>query len=92
MVRTRCGTSWCALRWSPPSGAHREGGAHWVEATRWNSLGVDFGAVHSVDDARPGHHSQAFECRIRDRARASRRAAALPMRFCRGRGRRAWAP
>lgn len=28
--------------------------------------------VRSVDDARHRHHSQAFECRIRDRARASK--------------------
>lgn len=46
------------------------------------------GGLHSVDGVRHRHHSQALECRSRDRARASRRAAALPIRFCRERGRR----
>ncbi|MEU3415577.1 hypothetical protein ABZ760_30725 [Streptomyces sp. NPDC006658] len=36
-------------------------------------------------------HSHAMECRTRDRARAYRRAAALPIRFCRERGRREFA-
>jgi hypothetical protein len=39
------------------------------------------GAIHR-------HHSHALECRSLDRARASRRVAALPMRLRRGRGRR----
>lgn len=41
--------------------------------------------LHGV---RHRHHSQAPECRTRDRTRASRRAAALPIRFCRAQGRR----
>ena len=66
-----------------------------MESTEWSPLDVlhpvairDAGGLHSVDGAGPRHHSQALECRTRDRARASRRAAALPIRLCRERGRR----
>ncbi|MEU3693144.1 hypothetical protein [Streptomyces narbonensis] len=69
-----------ATGWTPPDGLH-------LGSTRCRHR-----AVHSVVESRRRHHSQAFECRIRDGARASWRAAALPMRFGRGRGRRDWAP
>ncbi|PWK64417.1 hypothetical protein BCL76_11561 [Streptomyces sp. CG 926] len=58
----------------PPDAARRVG------STRWSPPVC--GPLGS------GHHSQALEWRTRDSARASRRAAALPIRFCRDRGRR----
>lgn len=78
--------------------AHRSG-VHSVEPTGWSPLSgatrcraspldAEHRGFHSVDDARHRHHSQALECRTRDRALASRRAAALPIRLCRERGRR----
>ncbi len=78
----------CAREWSPPGG---RAGCTASDVVH-RAPDAEHRAVHSVDDALHRHPSQAFECRIRDRARASRRAAALPMRFCRGRGRRDWAP
>lgn len=79
----RCRTSWCAREWSPPSAGAHGSGAHRVESTRCTASDdgrrapdAEHRAVHSVDDARHRHHSQALECRTPSTApRSARRPA-----------------